>query len=293
MKIRWRAGVAAFFSLLLVAQGAPAACDNPPRLRFSLIPQSDAKDNLASFKGLLSALESELGRPVDAVAPSSYSSVVEGLLAGSVDIAMLGPASYATAKNGDPDIHAFATYASKAGAFQEEGPYYRSLLIVRSDSRFHSRESLRGAKVALVDPISTSGAVLPRHFFKALVNEPLERFFGSLVYTGGHDKSASAVASGKVDAAFVASVILSDFVGNGKAAARDYTVLWKSEPIPLDPFVYRGSLCPPLKEKIRKVFLRNNGEEFRDALGGLNSTRFSPISDEKYKVIRDVLRATP
>ena len=250
MKTRWPARAAAFLALALAAQGVLAApCDNPPRLRFSLIPQSDAKDNLAAFKGLLAALEGELGKPVDAVAPSSYGSVVEGLLAGGIDIAMLGPASYAAAKNSDPDIHAFATYASKAGAFQEEGPYYRSLLVVRSDSRFRSRESLRGAKVALVDPISTSGAVLPRHFFKELVNEPLERFFGSVVYTGSHDKSAGALASGKVDAAFVASVILSDFVGDGKAAARDYTVLWKSEPIPLDPFVYRAACVPRSRKK--------------------------------------------
>ncbi|HEY3432960.1 MAG TPA: phosphate/phosphite/phosphonate ABC transporter substrate-binding protein [Rhodocyclaceae bacterium] len=274
---------------LLVFEAGAAVCDNPPRLRFSLIPQSDAKKDLAGFRPLLDDLAKELGKPVDAVFPSSYGSVVEGLLAASIDLAMMGPASYTAAKNSDPDVQAFANYVSKAGPFQGEGPTYRSMLIVRSDSKFASKESLKGARLALVDPDSTSGAVVPRKFFSLLVNQPIESFFGRVSYTGGHGKSAETVAGGRVDAAFVSSYLLSDYIVQGKASKETYRILWASEPLPLDPFVYRGRLCPVIKEKIRKVFLANKGEKYRGVLDQLNAVRFSAVTDDDYRIIRETL----
>jgi phosphonate transport system substrate-binding protein len=281
-------------SLFLAISCVPAAeCENPPRLRFSLVPQGDTRKDAAAFRPLFEALERELGKPVEVVFPSSYDSVVEGLLSTGIDLAMMGPASYAAAKNSDSDVQAFSSYSVRAGAFQEEGSFYRALLIVRSDSRFSTRESLRGARLALVDPVSTSGAILPRHLFSAIIKSPLEQFFGRVVYTGGHYKSAAAVSNGQVDAAFISSFLLSEYVRDGKARTNDYQVLWRSEPIPLDPFVYRGRLCEPIKKKIRKVFLEANGEEYREMLEKLNAVRFSPIGDDSYKKIREILRATP
>jgi hypothetical protein len=52
-------------------------------------------------------------------------------------------------------------------------------------------------------------------------------------------------------------------------------------------------LCEPIKGKIRKVFLENNGEQYREALKQLNAIRFAPVSDENYKLMREILRATP
>ena len=290
-----------YLSALLLATGlcigsngvSAAACDNPPRLRFSLVPQGDTRKDAVAFQPLLAALESELGKPVEVISPSSYGFVVEGLLAASIDLAFMGPASYATAKNSDPDIQAFASYSTRTGAFQDEGAFYRSLLVVRSDSQYRGKGSLKGARLALVDPASTSGAVLPRHFYSQVIKAPFEKFFGSIVYTGGHDKSAKAVASGQVDMAFVASNHLSDLIRDGKATREDYTVLWQSEPIPLDPFVYRGRLCAPIKETIKRVFLATNNEKYRALLDNLHADRFFPISDDSYKTIRELLRAAP
>lgn len=269
-----------------------AACDNPPRLRFSLIPQADVKKDVVAFQPLLAGLEKELGRPVEVILPSSYASVVEGLLAASVDLAMMGPASYAAAKNSDPDVQAFATYSTKAGAFQEEGTFYRSLLVVRANSRFRNGESLRGAKLALVDPVSTSGAVIPRHLYPQVISTLIEKHFGRIVYTGGHNKSASALISGEVDAAFISSFLLSDFVSEGKARKEDFKILWQSERIPLDPFVFRGRLCAPLKEKIRRVFFSAHSEKYHALLDNLHADRLSPISDESYRTVLEIFRAT-
>jgi len=61
----------------------------------------------------------------------------------------------------------------------------------------------------------------------------------------------------------------------------------------MDPIVYRGNLCAPIKEKIRKVFLGGNGEQHMEALKNLGAVRFSPVSDDNYKLIREILHATP
>lgn len=270
-----------------------ADCDDPPRLRFSLVPQGDTKKDAAAFQPLLEALERELGKPVEVIYPDSYGFVVEGLLATRIDLAFLGPASYVSAKDSDSDIQAFASYSTKAGAFQQEGAFYKSLLVVRSASRYRHSESLKGATLALVDPVSTSGAVLPRRHFSPLIKGTFESYFGRVVYSGGHHKSVEALASGQIDAAFVSSNHLSDFIATGKATKEDYRVLWQSEPIPLDPFVFRGRLCAPIKDAIRKVFLADKGEKYPALLARYNAARLVPISDDSYESIRELLRTTP
>ncbi len=276
-------------SMLLVS-GAEAAygCENPGQLRFSVIPMEDTQKQLNAYQPLFKRLETALGKPVVAVAPSSYGSVTEGLLAGSIDLAVLGPASYISAKNSDPDITVFATYAKKAGAFREEGAFYRSMLIVKKGGRFPTIASLRGATLAFTDPVSTSGTVLPSHVFPKVTGMPITKYFGHITYAGDHPKAALAVLNGQVDAAFVSGTYLSELVRNGRAKAEDIQVLWQSEPIPMDPIVYRGHLCEPLKDKIRKVFLEADSEKDKVLLDNLRATRFVPMNDADYRIIREL-----
>lgn len=278
------------FALCAVGPAGALECDDPAQLQFELIPQADGDKGVEALKPLLAALERETGKKVRAVVPNSYNAVVEGLLAESVDLAMLGPASYAKAMESGAGVQVFASYSTRGGAFQEEGPFYRSLLIVRRDSKFGALNALRGKTLGLVDPLSTSGSILPRDLLGATLGMPFERYFGKIVYTGAHDKSTMAVSEGRVDAAFVSTFLLSEVIRQGGARAEDFRVLWRSEPIPLDPFVYRSRLCAPLKEKIRKVFFSRHGEAFPSALHWMNAVRISPIAEESYGTIRQVMQ---
>ena len=71
---------------------------------------------------------------------------------------------------------------------------------MRRDKRFDSLARLQGASVSLVDPASTSGALVPRHAMAALTGMPLERYFGRLTFSGSHDRAIEAVHKGFVDA---------------------------------------------------------------------------------------------
>lgn len=283
--------LAVVFSLALnpVAGNAanPAECENPPALRFSLVPQGDVQKDLAELQPLLEELRSRLGIAVETYVPSSYGAVVEGLLSGAVHLASLGPASYVAAKRADQNLTPFASYARKANPYQEAGAFYHSLLIVRSDSEYASLDSLRGKRVTLVDPNSTSGFLVPRHVFAKEVGASLEQYFRQLGYTGSHLASIDRVLRGQADAAFVGSGNLASALAD-PAARRKIRVLWRSGPIPLDPFVYRGQLCDSLKAKIRGVFLGSGNPRKSAVLNNLDASGFVPVSDQDYQVVREI-----
>lgn len=262
------------------------ACERPAQLRFSVIPQGGMQQSMANMRPLLGALEEALKVPVVLVESHSYGAVVEGLLAGAVDLARLGPASYVAAKNEDSRITAFASYARRPDIFDQEGATYHSLLIVNASGPYPDLQALRGRKVALVDPDSTSGAVIPRHMVLRKTERKLEEFFGPVRYTGNHDASIRAVLHKEIPAAFVSSSHLSDMVESGKMRLRDVRIVWRSAAIQRDPFVYRGQLCKDIKQKIASAFLRQEGRHYSSLLENLHATRFFPVSDSDYQDLR-------
>lgn len=285
-----RRSITALLSLALLALSAAAngaECENPPILRISIIPSGDLKKDLAEHKPLLEELHSVLGIPVEIYVPSSYGAVVEGLLSGAVHLARLGPASYVSAKKADPQLTAFASYEHKANAYQASGAFYYSLLIVRADSGIDNIASLRGKRLALVDPQSTSGSLIPRHVFAKQVGSSLENYFGQLGYTGSHVQSVKRILAGQADAAFVSSASLAATLTDS-ASTQKIRVLWRSAAYPHDPFVYRGQLCNALKEKIRNVFLEGDGARKAATLQNLDGVRFVPVSDRDYQPIREI-----
>lgn len=279
---------------LLAALGLPAApsyaapCEQPRKLRFSIIPRGDVKKEIAEIQPLLGKLEAALGIPVEVYTAPSYGAVVEALLSGAVQLARLGPASYISARRADPQVAAFASYANKAAPFQPAGAHYHSLLIVRADSKMADIAALRGKRLALVDPDSTSGALVPRHLFARQIGQPLEQHFSQVGYTGSHTQSVAKLLAGQIDAAFVGSQNLATEIGADPEKVRRIRVIWRSGPLPNDPFVMRGQLCGRFKDAIRDVFLGSGGRQQPTLLERLNVTRFVPVSDLDYQIIRDM-----
>ena len=224
--------------------------------------------------------------------PTSYASVVEGLLSHFVDVAVLGPYTYVIANSKDPTVEVFATYAKRPGHMQEEGPGYRGVLISKKGTKYTSIKSLKGSLVGLTDPGSTSGNLMPRVAFTKVIGMDLEKFFDKVVYTGSHELSTVAVVQGKVDAAFVASHRFDNVVNKGEATLEGVNILWQSDPIPQDPFVYRNTLCNDIKANIRETFLDLKGKPgSKTFLDNVKSNTFVEMSSDDYNIIRDLKKA--
>lgn len=276
-------------ALLVLHVGAAnaAECESPAILRISIIPAGDVKKDVAELQPLLEELRSVLGIPVEMYVPPSYGAVGEGLLSGAIHLARLGPAGYVAAKQADPQLTAFASYVHKATAYQEAGAFYYSLLIVRADSGIANIGQVRGKRLALVDPQSTTGSLIPRHIFARQVGKSIETYFGQLGYTGSHVQSVNRILAGQTDAAFVGSTSLAAAVTD-PATMLKIRVIWRSKAIPYDPFVYRGQLCKALKEKIRNVFLKGDSARRAATLENIDGVRFVPVSDRDYQAVRDI-----
>lgn len=156
------------------------------------------------------------------------------------------------------------------------------MLITRRDADVKTLEDLKGAAVSLVDPASTSGSIVPRAVIPRITGMPLESWFGRVSFAGSHDTAIDAVLTGRVAAAFVSDTWVARATLGGRPAADALHVVWHSEPIPTDPFVYQNRLCEPVKRGIHRVFFERQEElqplfEWRDREG------FAPVSDSDYQ----------
>ncbi|MFW6024155.1 MAG: phosphate/phosphite/phosphonate ABC transporter substrate-binding protein [Dichotomicrobium sp.] len=268
-------------------------CENPGELTFAMVPTQETAAELELYQPVIDRLEKETGKDIEFFMPTSYASVVEGLLGQFIDVAVLGPYSYVIANSKDPNVEVFATYAKRPGHLQEEGPGYKAALVTKKGSEYETIESLEGTTLGLTDPGSTSGNLFPNVVFAPKVGGDLEEYFGRVVYTGSHELSTVAVAKGNVDAAFVATHRFDNVVNKGEVELDEFNILWKSPVIPQDPFVYRSTLCSDIKDSIRNTFLGlskdNPGE--KKFLDNVESNKFVEMTSADYDVIRELKKA--
>ncbi|MDX1486840.1 MAG: phosphate/phosphite/phosphonate ABC transporter substrate-binding protein [Acidiferrobacterales bacterium] len=280
------------FSLGQSTTANAASCDNPEALTFAIVPTEETVAELELYKPVTDRMAKLTGKKIQFFMPTSYASVVEAMLGGFVQVAVLGPYSYVIASEKDPKIEVFATYAKRRGHMQEEGPGYKAALITKKGTKFTSIESLKGATIGLTDPGSTSGNLVPRVVFTKIIGKGLEDYFGKVVYTGSHELSTVAVLQGKVDAAFVATHRFDNVVNKGEAKLSDVNILWSSPAIPQDPFVYRNTLCPELRAKIAETFLGLKDQPAaKKFLDNVKSDTFVKMTSADYDVIRDLKKA--
>lgn len=274
-------GLLLALSALLPAHAAdPAEC-RLDSLRFTMVPKKDIDRQIAEHQPLARLLGEGTGIPVRIVRATSYDSVIDAVVSGGVDLAVLGPASYITAYRRNAGIEPFASLEADKGHFTPAGSHYTALLLVRRDQNITTLEQARGARVALSDPASTSGALIPNTEFPDTTGLPLAQFFSAQVYTGSHDKSLDTLLAGRVDAAFVSSARADEYLRRGLITPDTLHVLWTSRPIHYDPFVFRAGLCDALKTRIRDLMMKPSParEAFLHAQG---VKAIAPVSHQDY-----------
>ena len=179
---------------VLIAGGyvfGPSPAIAEGELRISAIPDEAPTDLIRKFEPLAEYLSAELEMDVSFVPVTDYAATVEALVGEQVDMAWLGGFTYVQA-------------AERSGGKIEpivqraEDERFQSVFITQSDSGIESLEELKGATLTFGSPSSTSGHLMPRHYLLEAgidVDNDL-----SVAFSGAHDATAFAVASGRVDA---------------------------------------------------------------------------------------------
>lgn len=260
---------------------APAARANTV-LTVGLIPSEDSRAMIANSQAMMDMLSKALGMPVKPFVAADYNGVIEALRSKRLDVAYLGPFSYVLGAT-VADIEAFAVAETKKAGRTS----YHSLVMAHKDSGIKTVPDLKGRTFAFVDPSSTSGHLFPKAgLIKAGFNP--DKDFGRVIFSGSHDSNAVAVQNKKVDAVAIADRILDAAIAKGLAKREDLVEVWRSDPIPESPTVWRKDLDPALKKRIQAAFLEVKNIPWSDQ-GVLNG--FHPTTDAAYNVIRDTAKA--
>ncbi|MFL1407178.1 phosphate/phosphite/phosphonate ABC transporter substrate-binding protein [Marinobacter sp. M1N3S26] len=275
-------------SLDALADRHPVTACGIDRFQFTLIPKKDVQEQVREFRPLADLLAEGLGVPVDILPASSYDSVMDAVTTGAADMGVMGPAAYILAVRREPGLIPFASLAMEGGSFTAEGSFYYSMLLVRADDDFHETQDLRGASVALGDPASTSGNLIPRALFPETSDNGFDAFFGTLTYTGGHDRALDALIAGRVDGAFVSSSRVDEYVRRGKVSVDELRVIWRSGPLHYDPFVFSARLCEPVRARVRELMMTPSPQLSR-YLKNVGAKRVTEVTHQDYQIMEPLL----
>jgi phosphonate transport system substrate-binding protein len=301
---------AAALALTLTACGDSAVGDDsgdggyPDPITLAAIPAENSTDLQASYDPVIKLLEEETGSEVDFMQASDYAGVIEGLIAGNVDIAFLGSFGYVIATENDAGVTPLGAVTPEQGV----PPGYKSYGLTQPDnSEIDGLADFAGKDVCFVDPGSTSGFLYPTAgLIDAGVIESSEESDLSAglhpIYAGGHDASALAVANGDCDAGFaMQSMVDETLIESGDLREGDLKKVWESEMISGSLFVgsddlgtdHLDELTDILTEKANADYLREQGYCEGDCLiTDEDAWGVMPAQDSDYDGVRQVCEIT-
>jgi phosphonate transport system substrate-binding protein len=252
---------------------------NPSKLRVALLPDENASTIIQNAQPFKAYLEKAIAKDIELVVTTDYSSMIEAMRFGRIEIAYFGPFSYVLAKSRAPGIEPFAV------GIERGQPFYNSIIIAGVDSPVEKVADIKGKNFGFGDQASTSSHLIPRAF---LLNNGLDGAKDYRpVHLGTHDGVARAVQNGQVHAGALSKAIFENLVARNTIAADKLRVVAVTPPIPNYPMVMQGHLAPALKASIRNAFLELKD---RDILKTFRADGFAATDDKAYDVLRDTAK---
>jgi phosphonate transport system substrate-binding protein len=259
--------------------GGSASGDEP--LQVGLIPNENPEEVEAQYQPLEDYLKKELGREVELSVPTTYNAVVEAMVSGELDLAYFGGLTYVQARQ-RADVHPLFTEVNPRTGTTK----YRSVIIVPADSKVEKVEDLEGKDFAFGSVSSTSGSLYP----SIMLNQAgidYRTDLGEVVYTGGHDTTAQAVANGRVAAGGLEDRILYGLQEDGIIEKNKVRVIGESDPIEGYPWVVRDALSDKDEQALTDAFL---GIEDPKLLDLLRAEDYQKVQASDYDYVEEQAR---
>ena len=232
------ATMAALGGLGGLALGGRARAQAAP-LQFGVgLFQPDREKNDATYRPLAQHLSQRLARPVVLRTVDTWEGLAKSLANGETDLALMGPWGYVLANH-----HAGAQVVSTI--LYDGKPEYFALMVTHPDSGLNSVQDLitkgKGRSFAFGDKGSTSGYLIPLHYFQQQGIDP-ETHFGRVLYTK-HQAIETQVAAGQLDAGADYNRNRNAMIEQGLIKAERSKVIWQSAPLPNDAFAVSETLA--------------------------------------------------
>ncbi len=282
-------------ALFVIASMALAGCqpreaelgteENP--IIWALVPSGETDTVLAGFSSVADIIFEETGLVLEPFVATEYAGVIEAMSADPPRAHMASLATFAY------------MLASERGAAEAElvalrrgSASYNGQIFVRTDSGINSLADLEGKTFCGVDPLSTSGWIIPSITIAAAGVDP-DTGLAGVVFAGSHDAAVAAVYNGECDAG-------SSFVDARANLTEDYpdimeavSVIEVSVDIPNDGVQYHPSMARELRDQINGVLLTiHETEEGAEAIfQAYEWTELALRDDTFYEPFRQILDA--
>lgn len=261
---------------------APAPEEQAPALTVAVGSMITPQAGYGYYRQLIDYLSARLQLRVEAIDPGNYAKTNALLASGEADFAFVCGGPYVSGHD------SFGLELLAAPVVKGETVYY-SYLIVPADSPVRSFAELRGKSFAFTDPQSNSGKLVPTAMLARLGSTP-EQFFSSTTFTYGHDRSIQAVADRIVDGAAVDSLIWDYLSAADPKLQERVRVVERFGPFAIPPVVAAPHVPLELREKFRQALLTMHQDpQGQTILQGMHIDRFTPIDDDAYESIRQML----
>lgn len=278
-------GRAARLLSLLVLGLAALGAQAQTVLRVTAIPDESPTELARKFAPLGQYLESRLGMKVEWTPVTDYAAAVETLVNKKIDLAWFGGFTFvqASVRSGGKVIPLVQ---------REEDEKFRSVFISDAGSGIAKLEDLKGRTLSFGSQSSTSGHLMPRSSLLAAKID-LDADLKRVSFSGAHDATIAAVASGKVDAGALNISVWEKFVAEKKVDPAQVKVFYTTPGYYDYNWTVHADMPAALREKIAKAFLDLSpaSAEGKAILELQRATRFVPTQIDNYKGIEAAARS--
>ena len=252
--------------------------------RVTAIPDESPTELARKAAPLVKYLEAKLGVKVDFTPVTDYAASVEALVNKKVDLAWFGGFTFVQAhvRSGGKVIPI---------AQREEDEKFRSVFIT-GDPAIQSLVDLKGKDVSFGSQSSTSGHLMPRSYLLQAGVNP-DKDFRRVAYSGAHDATIAAVASGKVQAGALNISVWEKFVADKKVDTTKVRVFYTTPTYYDYNWTVHADMPAALREKLTQALLSLSRDtpEGKEILDLQRATRFLPSKAEHYKGIEAAARS--
>lgn len=252
--------------------------------RITAIPDESPTELARKAAPLVRYLEGKLGMKVEFTPVTDYAAAVETLANKQVDLAWFGGFTFVQAlqRSGGKVIPLVQ---------REEDQHFRSVFIATEPS-IRSLADLKGRTLSFGSQSSTSGHLMPRSYLLAAGLDP-DKDFKRVAYSGAHDATVAAVASGKVDAGALNISVWEKLVADRKVDPARVRVFYTTPSYFDYNWTVHSDMPPALREKLTRAMLDLSPAtaEGKEVLALQRATRFVPTRAENYKGIEAAARS--
>ncbi|WP_419775366.1 phosphate/phosphite/phosphonate ABC transporter substrate-binding protein [Ignavigranum ruoffiae] len=262
-------------------------------LEVQFVPTNNDGSMQAKAEPFAKYLSEKLGREVNVTLATDYSTIVQAMASGQVDIGIMPPAAYTQARDMGA---AEALLTSVLGAFDDETGEplegettgsFRAEILVKADSDLKDVKDLVGKNIATLNPSSASGYIYP---IAELKNQGIDLVSeANLTVVNDIPSMITAILNGQQDAGFSfqgTRYVFSKAFPDNKLP-EDLKVLYLSEgEIPNDAIAVQPKMDADLKEKVKQTFLEmNQSDEGKDIMALWNHLGYVEADESVYDTV--------